>query len=75
MVMDFNSVMRLISESPYTKALSFFRIWCDEHSDRTKYNVNSKSALFEYGREHKIPKNVIHEIADDMEIAVNMDEY
>jgi len=74
-MMDFNGVLKFLAESPYTKALSFFRIWCDEHSDRSKYNVKNKDALFEYGRTHKLPKSVIHEIADDMEIDVDMSTY
>lgn len=70
-MMDFNKTLKFLIESPYTKALSYFRIWCDENDQYIK----DAKALFKYGRENKIPKNMIHEIADDMEIAVDMSQY
>lgn len=70
--MDFITTYRLLFESPYTKAMTYFRVWCDDNDEYVK----SKDALFKYGIQNKIPKQVIHEIADDMRIDVDSwDDY
>lgn len=64
--MRFNKLLQLLSESPYTKAMVYYRVWCDDHDEYVK----SKEALFKYGIENKIPKNILHEISDDLRIEI-----